>query len=38
MADPERKTLWQVAKEMSIMVGLGGALIGISIYFGIKKD
>eukprot|EP00466_Bigelowiella_natans_P000338 jgi/Bigna1/66272/fgenesh1_pg.1_\ len=36
--EPERKTLWQVAKEMSLMVGLGGALIGISIYFGISKD
>jgi len=33
---PQKKTLMQVAKEMSLMVFLGGTLIGISIYFGLR--
>jgi len=35
--EPEKKTLVQVARELSIVVGLGGALIAISIYFGLRR-
>jgi len=33
----EKKDLLQITKELSVMIGLGGLLIGISIYFGLKK-